>query len=47
VAEAKDGTSLVLAVADGDTADRKAGHFNAVAVQPLRLRMHTTGQLAA
>jgi hypothetical protein len=32
VAEAKDGTGLVFAVTNGDTADRKAGHFNAVPV---------------
>jgi hypothetical protein len=37
VAEAKDGTSLVLAVTDGDTADRKAGHFNAVPLAVLAL----------
>ena len=32
VAEAKDGTGLVLAVTNGDTADLKTRHFNAVPV---------------
>jgi hypothetical protein len=32
VTKAKDGTGLVFAVTDGDTAGRKAGHLNAIPV---------------
>ena len=48
VTEAKDGTGLVFAVTNGDTADLKAGHLNTVPVggAGAGLPPHQTGRIS-